>query len=292
MNYFGMVTTAGSGRYTQYALKTFFEFTALGPEDRFILIDNDSTFDLAACPYPVHLVRNISPLGFAQNANQAIDLALSAAADLYFLNNDLIFTPNWLDPLLTASPAILSPVTNREARYDLEIFKTEMQMSLDDYLGKESNLYQLASIHSQCTSGTLRVTTLPFCCVKLPLEVMRAVGHFDDSFGKGGAEDYDYCLRAYLAGYTVEYALKSFILHFGGKSSWSGVETKEVQLARESHFRIQFGAKWGKALMLMLLFEDRSIIPEGSDLHKQIIAGNHRAVVEALMEDKEIPVKI
>lgn len=284
MKLFAMVTTRPSDRYTSYALRSFFEHTPLAPGDRFILIDNDNYYQDPTFKDRIELLVNQAQLGFAQNANQMITLALRENADLYFLNNDIILTPAWLDPFESNSADILTPLSNREVQYKTEVFKAEMIMSLEDYLAQESGLSQLVESHRRATTGYLKVTALPFFCVKLPLAVMQAIGYFDESFGKGGAEDYDYCLRAYLAGFAVKYALPSFVLHFGGKSSWSGVETREQQDARELLFRATFGMKWGMPLMKLLLFEDRSIIPEGGELWNKIKQGQHREVIESLIE--------
>lgn len=294
MKIFGMVTTSHSAKYTDHALRSFFENTNLDPEDEFHLIDNDGSFDpekLRSRPQAFY-VKNQSPLSFSANANQMVIKALENEADLYFLNNDVIFTPNWINPLLIREDSILSPICNRELQYDSNVFKSKLVMELEDYLGKEDGLKRLVEVHRSQRQGTLQVIALPFFCVKIPHKILHDVGLFDQEFGKGGGEDYDYCLRAYLAGYRVKYALPSYLLHFGGKSTYSGAESREQQEQRELKFRTYFGVKWGMDLLKLIMFEDESVISQHEGLWDLIQKGNQRQVIQALKSDQRVPIKI
>lgn len=294
---FAMVTTSGSASYTPHALASFFKHTPLRPEDRFYLIDNDG--DYSASSYPrCELVKNDVPRGFAENANWAIEHALSAEADLFFLNNDIILTAGWLDPLLDPSAGIVTPLSNREVQYAAsvqilknqhiaELFCCSMTMGLEEYLGHEASLDAIVATHRRTSQGFLPVLALPFFCVKLPYAVMRAVGPFDTSFGRGGGEDYDYALRAHLASFPVHYALGSYVLHFGGKSSWSGVETPDQQRTREAHFRSVFRAKWGDALHDLILKEDASVIAGDATLVALQQRGDLQSIIRSLMARRE-----
>lgn len=265
-----MVDTSASRQYTETAINSFFQCTSFDSStDQFILIDNDNCFDRNLPTGEV--IKNRVPLGFASNANQMIRQAVSEQADLYFLNNDLIFGKGWDSHLRSPDPIIRSPLSNREVSHAaavtvptsgevLHLFMTSNPMTLEEYLPNQSAVAFIQEVQSHSCSGDLPLIALPFFCVKLPLEVMQNVGLFDESFGKGGGEDYDYALRSYLAGFGVCFSLSSWILHFGGKSSWSGVETKEQQLEREAHFFGVFERKWGKDLHDLILKEDHSIM--------------------------------
>ena len=286
MKLFSMVTTAGSARYTGHALRSFFQNTPLEAGDRVMLIDNDNSYQLSEFQERVDILKNPAPLGFAENANQAIDLALHYGADLYFLNNDIILPPRWLEPFLIPEPLILTPFSNRELQYETPAINARMCMELDDYLGHEEAFEKIAELHKNATNGYKKVIVAPFFVVKLPLSVMREIGHFDESFGKGGGEDYDYCLRATLGGFSVAYAIQSYVLHFGGKSSWSGVETSAAQNERELKFRAVFASKWGMELLKLILFEERWIVENNPELMDAVRKGNQKHVIEVLMGDK------
>ena len=105
MNVSGMVTTRPSHAYTACALASFFQTTPFGADDRFVLIDNDGTYGPPPDAWPqVTYLANPVPYGFAANVNQVLRLARACGADLFFLNNDLIFTPGWFAPLGSLSP--------------------------------------------------------------------------------------------------------------------------------------------------------------------------------------------
>lgn len=295
MAVYATITTAASDRYTECCLDSFFRTTKLGPEDTVVLIDNDGTFAQSgkrSC-YPLSVKPNERPLGFAENGNYFISLALEREDDLFFFNNDLIFTKDWREPLLSEQLAIVSPLSNREVQYAAslvvisnqkvqDIFTTKIKMDLDDYLGNEAAFNYMSQAHARKCTGNWLVYVLPFFCVRLPYQVMREVGFFDESFGKAGAEDFDYCFRAYLAGFSVKYALGAYVLHFGGKSSWSGVETREEQHEREEYFRSQFAKKWGTKLARLVLFEDASVLDSVPGMREADQTQNLRHVIESL----------
>src|ERR1051325_2349202 len=113
---FGMITTAASRHYTPVALRSFFAHTALGDNDHVVLVDNDGDFVLPEeIPASrVTLFRQKSPQGFASNANVPLAYGRKRQADLVLMNNDLVFTGGWLEPLLTDRRSLLSPVSNAQ----------------------------------------------------------------------------------------------------------------------------------------------------------------------------------
>ena len=293
MSLFGMVTTKYSAPYTEHALASFFKNTPFSPDrDAFLLIDNDNCYVIDRPRFPhVQLLQNTTPKGFAENANLAVREALSRNQNLYFLNNDLIFSEHWLDPILLSPHAIISPLSNRELQYSSEALNLTVAMELSDYLGRESIFALIAKSHQQTQKGTLNVLAVPFFCVHLPLIALERVGLFDVSFGKGGAEDYDYCLRAHLAGISVQYALSSYVLHFGGKSSWSGAESRDEQLAREKLFFDRFEEKWGATLKGILLREE--IVGNLTEQQQRSVqSGDYQAVIKQLAPGDIAAIKI
>ena len=147
-----MITTKGSAKYTGPALRSLLAHTDLAPKDRIVLIDNDGNYkpDNDIDYSKIEILVNTSPRGFAANANQLVDIALAASSDVYLLNNDLIFTPGWIEPLRCENDKITSPLSNREVNYDVpQYLKCQTVMQLEDYLGKEDSLIQLAQAHRE-----------------------------------------------------------------------------------------------------------------------------------------------
>ena len=224
MNVFGMVTTRHSHAYTAYALESFFRTTPLGLTDLFVLIDNDGTYPgtPVAAGRAVTRLTNAAPLGFAANVNQVLRLARARRADLFFLNNDLIFPPGWLEPLLSGPVGLLSPVSNFQFPDRVAGWSCGPVLDLADYQGHAEHLRALVRAHQARHTGYRAVLKLTFFCIKIPAAVQEAVGELDEGFGRGAGEDYDYCLRCHRAGFPVALALGSYVLHFMGKSTWRG----------------------------------------------------------------------
>lgn len=281
---FAMVTTTGSARYTPPALESFFANTAINGGDRFILIDNNGTFDRKMLDKysALELHTNTTPKSFAANANWARSVALRSQSHLVFLNNDIIFPARWFEEQSSQNTAITTPLSNREIQYKTNLFNTTVVMELDQYLANPKGFEFVANLHRQQTSGELPVLTLPFFCVKIPQQILASVGEFDELFGVGGGEDYDYCLRAHLAGFPVAYIRPSYLLHFGGKSTYSGIENSSQQLERERVFKQHFHKKWGADLTNIALLNDFELFESRPDLQAAAYQGRYKELILSL----------
>jgi hypothetical protein len=281
---YAMATNRDSPAYTRFALESFFRHTPWESGDEFLLIDNNGDPELAAhqARWPVRPVVNAEPFSFAENVNQAIDAADRLGAEVFFLNNDIIFTPDWLPPLLVPNPVVITPTCNQNFQYQGPGLKLEPVMTLDQYVGHEEELLALVAEHRRQRQGYVIAYKTNFFAFKVPPAVYRAVGKFDTSFSPIGGEDDDYSLRTYLHGFSVVVAQQSYLLHFGGRSTWSGPESLDQAMARERSFIAVFQRKWGPRLARFLLYRDPSILREHPELQQieqlQGIAGLFRAI--------------
>ena len=284
MTIFCMVTTRASSKYTIPALESFARSTTLNPDDALLLIDNDASFSLPQGFSLSYLTIEVNPkpLGFAENMNRGIREALTRKTNVVLLNNDLIFSKGWNEQLFNNEQRITSPLSSREVSYQFENFNATNPMSLESYIGNETIFDSIAAHHRDNNTGILNVFTVPFFAVGIPFEIISKVGFLDESFGKGGGEDYDYCLRAILQGALIQYEMSSYVLHFGGKSSWSGAESSNEQSERERLFFARFEEKWGPVLTDIVLRENVSLIEENPQLADLVAQGNYRAIVEML----------
>jgi GT2 family glycosyltransferase len=255
MIYFGMVNTSSSAAYTFPALKSFFRHTPMMAGDRFFLFDNNGDLSLPETFERVEIVRNPEPRGFAANVNQVIAKARDVGADVIFPNNDIIFTEGWLDPLMERDDAILLPLCNQFRLYDHGALRLEPTMDLADYLGKDADLDAIVAEHRRTTQGGYAgALHMSFFCFRIPARIHAEIGLFDENFGRGGGEDVDYRLRAHLAGFSVAMAVKSYLLHFMGKSTWRGGESAAQIEARNQAYVGYFRQKWGADLANVFLF--------------------------------------
>jgi hypothetical protein len=223
-----------------------------------------------------------------------IALALEEKMDLFFMNNDIIFTDNWLAPLVGHDHSILSPVSNREIQYAgstivtqtkevASLVVTDAPMALEDYLASPRMYLAIAEAHRKISHGSLKLLVFPFFCVKLPLSVMQRVGKFDEGFGRAGGEDYDYCFRAWLAGFDVKMELSSYLIHFWGKSTWSSKEHTSSTSYNTDFLEI-FRAKWGDALFQYALKENDALATAHPEARALRDAGDLGGMVRVLME--------
>jgi hypothetical protein len=260
---FGMVTTRASAAYTLPALESFFEHTPWLDADTFLLIDNDAGFDKNLLPTScarVQVIVNPQPLSFAANANQVLRHAGQSNAAAVFVNNDVIFTPDWLTPVAADVAAVITPTSNQNYQYQLEDFQLKPVMTFEEYAGRQELFRRLVEQHRARHKGFVEAYKTNFFCVKVPPVVYHSVGLFDTRFGMAGGEDDDYCIRTYLRGFRVLVAVGSYLLHFGGRSTWSGGETLEQWRAREQNFVGIFQKKWGQMLSRFLLHRDASVL--------------------------------
>lgn len=283
MNLFVMIHTHQSRAYTPFALHSFFRCTPPDVVNRFILIDNDRSLDASLCAHfpSIELIVNDEKKSFAENANKALTLGSEAEADVFILNNDIVFTQGWIDPLLNGLPVLCSPISNQHLSYTFGDLSLKPAMDLEDFEGREREFAAIVAAHRQKTRGLKQVLSTPFFCVKLPYCVYKEVGFFDTSFGVGGAEDNDYCLRAYLHGYGLFLALDSYVLHFQGKSTWRGGESKDETRDRNEKYVEAFRTKWGESLLRLMLAHDQSLLMPASEEARLLKQGR---VCEALRE--------
>lgn len=241
--YFCMINTKKSQKYTYKALESFARNTHLDKDDKFFLIDNDGTFDSSI--EGVNLITNETPKSFAENVNQILSQTIQDEADFVMMNNDIILSSNWLEPLITTN-SITVPLCNQHIQEKVGNFELFSVMELDQYLGNEKEFENIAAKITEKDLKFEQPKLIPFYCFYLPYEVSSEVGLFDEEYGKGGGEDVDYRIRSSVKGYDTKLVSKSYILHFLGKSTWRGAETKQETKERHMRYYRHFSNKWGE----------------------------------------------
>ncbi len=271
-NVFAMVSLKNSSFYTNYALESFFKCTKIDNNDEFILINNDNDkVDKFLTYQKINVINNKIPFSFAKNVNQGINVAKKNKKNLIFLNNDIIFTKNWFEPLKQDSNCISIPVSNQLFLYHTECKNLILKptMNFKDFNNNYDLLDKIVAKHIERFKSQLQFQTLlmPFFCFKLPYKILYEIGDFDESFGIGGGEDIDYRIRCALKGYEVNFFSNSYLLHFHGKSTWDGNETIEQTQARNKFYTEAFTKKWGEQITKIFLKDDFSNITINENLH-------------------------
>lgn len=145
----------------------------------------------------IKYVQNTSPKGFAGAMNIGISIA---SGDYYcFLNNDTVATPGWLEEMML-------------------VFEDE-GVGLVTPTYTEANTRQVVDYNNgQQFDYIDDPTSLKGVCFLVKKQVIDQIGGWDESFGMGGGEDNDLCIRIKQANYKLVIARKSYIYHYGSAS--------------------------------------------------------------------------
>jgi glycosyltransferase involved in cell wall biosynthesis len=248
--YYCMTSTKSTEKYTDLALKSFFQNTELGEKDKFFLIDNDGQYSLTNYREHITLIANNTPKTFASNMNFVMKLALVDEVDFFGLSNDVVFTENWNQDFNTRN-TVLVPLCNQKLIGDYGNLKIEPVMDLENIEGKENELNEFVKTLN-VQPEQINKSIIGFYCFYIPHEILSTAGFLDENFENGG-EDVDYRLRVHQLGYDVDLNYNSYLIHFSGKSTWRSGEKKEKTLTREKNYRKHFEKKWGKKVATELL---------------------------------------
>ena len=216
-----------------------------------ILVDDastDGTRDwLAQLESPqVRSVVNPQNLGYAASNNRGVELAQGEILGL--LNNDLLFSPGWLEPMLQVlnDPArnagLVGNVQYRVA--DGALDHAGVQLNLR---GQFEHVRQLPAMGSAAT-----VPWITGACVLIRRDLFLSVGGFDTRY-RNGCEDLDLCFKVRKAGKSVWMAYASQIRHHVSLSRGSTSEQNErnsQQLFERWHDDIKraLAETWASAL--------------------------------------------
>jgi GT2 family glycosyltransferase/tetratricopeptide (TPR) repeat protein len=186
----------------------------LGVHDTVIVVDNGSedftSTGLKQFPW-VTVITNEVNQGFAVACNQG---AAAATGDVViFLNNDTLVPSRWLEGLLWpfADTKVFGtgPRSNFVSGPQLVAGPGYAQGSMSDFRRWAK---QWREDHRGQVTETHRLVGF---CLAIRRDIFNQVGGFDETFGTGGAEDDDLCLRLVNAGGRLLICHESFVHHHG-----------------------------------------------------------------------------
>ena len=183
-----------------------------------VLIDDvstDSTREwLATLKHPnLRVILNDRNLGYAATNNRAV--ATATGDLLVLLNNDLILTPGWLEPMLALHVSLPKPGAIGNIQYNATTGAIDHAGIYVTAKGKpEHDTTPVPCAGTCCGSCACHrfSPAITGACLLITRSLWQQLGGFDEQF-RNGAEDIDLCFRARRAGFNNAVALRSIILH-------------------------------------------------------------------------------
>ena len=155
----------------------------------------------------VKTLLNSTNLGFARSNNAAVRVA--SGEILALVNNDLVFAPGWLEPMLVA---LETPALNAGLVGNVQFRVSDN--SLDHAGVRVTPLGKIEHIHALPDKSLeyAKVFAVTGACILIRRADFKDLDGFDEEYVNGG-EDIDLCLRIRQRGKHVYVATKSTIHH-------------------------------------------------------------------------------
>ncbi len=210
---------------------------------RLIVVDNDSGEEIKAYLrslkgndlVTVEVITNEKNEGFVLGMNRG--MRRSTAPYVALLNDDLIFTKDWLPRILEVGQrhpqiGILNPSSN----------------TFGDHPPKGWTLEQYAEERKRRFSGQVtRMATASGFCMVMKQELIQKIGYLDEVFVPIFFEDTDYSCRAAAAGYHSVMVKDAYVYHHEHRSFFRIRRQPEVYRRNEAIFN----KRWGRSLRIL-----------------------------------------
>jgi GT2 family glycosyltransferase len=165
------------------------------------------------------VINNKYNLGFPLSLNQAI-LNMESNSGICFCNQDIYFTPGWLDKILKMANSniefgMIGPSTSYSKSKEQEIpdvVQRRMTMTHEE-------IVEYSKVVEEKYRGVRELTDVTGFCFYVKKEVIDKIGGFDwRSFGIGSGEEAHFRFRMGKGGYKAVVAKESYVHHYGHQS--------------------------------------------------------------------------
>lgn len=197
--------------YTRLAVESLYKYTS-NIDFEFITVNNGSSDGTKVY---FELLPNEKKLNFEDNVggDRAFNEAIKYAEGEYtvFLNNDLIFTENWLENLIKVIESdpkigVVVPVCNSSSNYQvvqLEYYDTNMLQEVAKKYNK-----------SDSSKWEERLRLMLYAAIFRTKE-LKELGGLDEIYSPGGFDDDDLTCRYRRAGYKLILTKDTYLHHYG-----------------------------------------------------------------------------
>jgi GT2 family glycosyltransferase len=197
---------------TQAMLASLRNTLPSGFESEIIFVDDGSTDGtrawLAKLSDPCRVILNEKNVGFAAACNRGA--AAARGEFIFFLNNDLILQPRWLEPMLGAFNCL--PDAGLVGNVQLNAATGEIDHTGLRFNHKGKPEHDTGRPLTARITGYREVPALTGACFAIRRTVWQQLHGFDEGF-TNGAEDVDLCLRGSSTGLRHYIALRSVVRH-------------------------------------------------------------------------------
>jgi GT2 family glycosyltransferase len=180
-------------------------------------------------------------IGFAASNN--IGARLATGEILAFLNNDLILTPNWFEPLSRSLNIIKNIGFIGNIQLQPETGRIDHAGVCYDLIGRPDHYLKGRRPVAARGPGRFSTAVTAACCM-IRRDLFLSVGGFDERY-RNGCEDVDLCLRLGQKGYRHWVDYRSVVYHHVSSSPGR----KDHDLQNQALFLQRWGhltSKWGR----------------------------------------------
>jgi len=183
------------------------------------VIDNasdDGTEDIVRREFPsVEVIRLESNIGYGAACNRGIEMAYKARAEhIVLLNQDIVVTADWLQPLVSAAEEI--PSVGILSSLQIEYDGGQVDQFVERIL--ESMRIENADIPAKWIEDLVAVRNVIGAAMLLPRRTIERVGGFDPGYFLYG-EETDLCERALYHGLYPAVLKSSVVRHFSKRGA-------------------------------------------------------------------------
>jgi len=214
---------------TQAMLASLHATLPPGLDHEIIFVDDGSTDGTRAwlknLTAPCRVILNGENLGFAGACNRG---AATATGDyIFFLNNDLVLLPRWLEPMLAAFAQFPEAGLVGNVQLNAATGAVDHAGIYFNHQGKPAHLAAVPPTTRYLGRPAWRaVDALTGACFAIRAAKWQQLGGFDEGY-LNGSEDIDLALRASAAGLRHYVALRSVVRHHISSSAGRNLRNEQ-----------------------------------------------------------------
>jgi GT2 family glycosyltransferase len=283
------------------ALRSIARLTHTSSHDVDVLVLDDASPDpgwsdeLADLCFSLGIDCYVTPrnLGIPRNMNLGLLRAAEGGYDAcVLLNSDVVVSDSLIDSLVAASQSAPQIASVTAWANDVSVFSLPND-NAEAYLSDQVLLDSIAaSLRDEFAGVTVTLPTGCGFCLYIPTSAIEAVGVMDPVFGRGYAEEVDWCCRAIERGWHHVLALNAFAFHMGSATNReAGILGKGMRTVVTNEAIVDMRHPWYRQSLDEWAAKDLLREPIDRALHRLVTdaARSRGVVIDATWLDRGIP---